>query len=98
MRQGSVPIMRFINWLLGIGLFILALGLAIKNSHAVIINYFLGYQISAPLILILLVVLIAGVVLGVVACSSIMLKQQRELRVLRGLSPLGGESRLEREP
>lgn len=90
--------MRFFNWLLGLGLFILTLGLAIKNSHAVIINYYLGYQISAPLILVLLIALVAGVVLGVVACLSIMLKQQRELRVLRGLSPLGGESRLEREP
>ena len=89
--------MRILNWLLGLGLFILALGFAIKNSHAVIINYYLGYQISAPLILILLIALIAGVILGVLSCLSIMLKQQRELRGIKEQSPTGGESSLERE-
>jgi len=35
--------MRYLSWLLGFVLFLLALGFAVKNSDAVVVHYYLGY-------------------------------------------------------
>mgnify|MGYP000135483127 CR=1 FL=1 len=90
--------MRLINWVLGLALFILILGFAIKNSHPVVVKYFLGYQSSAPLILILLIAFIAGVIVAVLASLSIILNQQRELRKYRGTTVQAPDTAWQREP
>jgi putative membrane protein len=71
--------MRYLSWLLGFVLFLLALGFAVKNSDAVVVNYYLGYQWQAPMVLVILVFFFAGVAVGVAASLGFIFKQRREI-------------------
>jgi putative membrane protein len=64
-------------------LFLLLLGLAVKNSDFVSVRYFLGLEWQAPLSLVMLVAFGAGLVAGLAACGSRLLRIRRELRALR---------------
>ncbi|MBS4097746.1 MAG: LapA family protein [Sulfuricella sp.] len=75
--------MRYLSWLFGLLLFLLALGFAIKNSDLVTLNYYLGYQWQAPLVLMLLVFLCAGVAIGVAATLGFVFRQRREILLLK---------------
>ena len=75
--------MRYLSWLLGFILFLLSLGFAVKNSDAVIVNYYLGYQWQASLVLVLLVFFIAGVAIGVAASLGFIFRQRREIFFLK---------------
>ncbi|GAO36042.1 hypothetical protein SCT_1441 [Sulfuricella sp. T08] len=75
--------MRYLSWLFGFVLFLLALGFAVKNSDTVVVNYYLGYQWQAPLVLVLLVFLIAGVAIGVAASLGFIFRQRREIFFLK---------------
>ena len=75
--------MRYLSWFLGVALFLLALGFAIKNSDTVTLNYYLGYQWQAPLVLILLVFFCAGVAAGVVAVLGFAFRQRRDILLLK---------------
>ena len=56
--------MRYLLWALKFALFAVAVTFAIKNTDAVAVRYFLGYEWRAPLILVLFVFLCLGAVLG----------------------------------
>ena len=43
--------MKFLSRIVGIVLFILFFGFALKNTHEVALHFFLGYEIRAPLVL-----------------------------------------------
>lgn len=75
--------MRYLSWLLGVVLFLLALGFAIKNSETVTLSYYLGYQWQAPMVLVLLVFFCAGVVVGVVAVLGFAFRQRRDILLLK---------------
>lgn len=75
--------MRYLSWLLGFVLFLLALGFAVKNSDAVMVNYYLGYQWQASLALVILVFFFAGVVVGVAASLGFIFRQRREIFFLK---------------
>jgi len=75
--------MRYLSWLLGVALFLLALGFAIKNSDSVTLTYYLGYQWQAPLVLMLLVFFCAGVTVGVAAVLGFVFRQRREILLLK---------------
>lgn len=75
--------MRYLSWLLGFVLFLLALGFAVKNSGAVVVHYYLGYQWQAPLVLVILVFFFAGVAVGVVASLRFIFRQRREIFSLK---------------
>ncbi len=75
--------MRYLSWSFGFVLFLLALGFAVKNSDAVVVNYYLGYQWQAPLVLVLLVFFIAGVAIGVAASLGFLFRQRREIFFLK---------------
>lgn len=70
--------MRYINWLAGLVVFLLALGFAIKNTAPVLLNFYLGYQIRVPLSLLILLFLILGMILGVSAALVVLYRQRRE--------------------
>jgi putative membrane protein len=71
-----------------LAVFLLLLGLAIKNLDSVTVHYFLGYEWQAPLVIVLLAFFAAGIVLGVAPSLVIMVRQRREIvglkRELRG--------------
>lgn len=75
--------MRYLSWLLGFVLFLLALGFAVKNSDTVTVNYYLGYQWQAPMVLVMLVFFISGVTVGVVASLGYLFRQRREIFFLK---------------
>jgi uncharacterized integral membrane protein len=75
--------MRYLSWLLGFVLFLLALGFAVKNSDTVMIHYYLDYQWQAPLVLVLLVFFFAGVAVGVAASLRFIFRQRREIFFLK---------------
>ncbi|MBU1689868.1 MAG: LapA family protein [Gammaproteobacteria bacterium] len=75
--------MRYLSWLFGFALFLLALGFAVKNSDTVVVNYYLGYQWQAPMVLVLLAFLIAGVAIGVAASLGFIFRQRREIFFLK---------------
>lgn len=75
--------MRYLSWLLGFALFLLALGFAVKNSDAVVLHYYLGYQWQAPLVLVILVFFCGGVVVGVSASLGFIFRQRREIFFLK---------------
>lgn len=75
--------MRYLSWLLGFVLFLLALGFAVKNSGAVAVHYYLGYQWQAPLVLVILVFFFAGAAVGVAASLRFIFRQRREIFSLK---------------
>lgn len=75
--------MRYLSWILGTTLFLLALGFAIKNSDNVTLHYYLGYQWQAPMALVILAVFFTGTIVGIAASLGYVFKQRRELVKLR---------------
>jgi uncharacterized integral membrane protein len=75
--------MRYLSWLFGFVLFLLALGFAVKNSDTVVVNYYLGYQWQASLVLVILVFFFTGVAVGVVASLGFIFRQRREIFFLK---------------
>ncbi|HUP93691.1 MAG TPA: LapA family protein [Burkholderiales bacterium] len=75
--------MRYLLWVLKFALFAVAVTLAIKNTDAVAVRYFLGYEWRAPLILVLFVFLCIGAVLGFFGAFGQILRQRREIGFLR---------------
>jgi len=75
--------MRYLRWILWILLFVLLFGFALKNTDAVVVRYFLGWEWRPPLSLALFVFFAAGAVLGVLAGTVALYRQRRELVELR---------------
>jgi lipopolysaccharide assembly protein A len=75
--------MRLLNWLLRAALFILLLGLAVKNDQPVTLRYFFGLEWQSTLVIVLLVFFAAGAVAGILAMFVSLLKQRREISRLK---------------
>jgi len=75
--------MRFLNWSLRVALFIVLLGLAVKNDQPVTLRYFFGFAWESTLVVILLVFFAAGAVVGILAMFSSLLRQRREIYRLK---------------
>jgi lipopolysaccharide assembly protein A len=75
--------MRYVNWLLRILLFLILLGLAMKNDQPVDLYYFLGYKWQTSLVVIMLLFFAAGTVVGMLAVLGNVLRQRREISALK---------------
>lgn len=88
--------MHALIWLLRGILFILLLGLAVKNSRDVELRFFFDAAWQLPLSLVLLVTLGAGVVLGLLALLPQIFRQRRRItqlqRQIDSLPPVAGVS------
>ena len=88
--------MRFLNWLLRAALFIVLLGLAVKNDETVKLKYFFGLEWETNLVILLLVFFAVGALAGILAMFVSLLKQRREnsrlKRDIRLRNELGGMS------
>lgn len=60
-------------------LFIVFFGFALKNTQEVALQFFLGYEMRAPLVLMLLAFFVSGAIFGVLAMMSTVLRQRRDL-------------------
>jgi putative membrane protein len=83
--------MRYLYTTITLMLFFAALGFAVKNSESVTLHYYLGLQWTAPLVIMLLVVLVVGIAFGLLACLGLIVRQRRQIgalkRELRQLNP-----------
>lgn len=70
-------------WLVKGLLFLLLLGLAIKNSDPVTLRYYLGLEWQAPMALVLFVFFLAGALMGLLAMLPPWVRQRSEIRRLR---------------
>ena len=75
--------MRIIYKILGVTLFVLLMGFALKNAYPVTLFYYLGLSWQAPLSLILFITLLTGIAAGLIAIMPTLIKQRRELNKLR---------------
>ena len=75
--------MRYVSGLIKIVLFVLLLSFAIKNSDPVVLQYYLGYQWHAPLVLVILLAFTLGAATGVTACMSYLYRQRKSLHRLQ---------------
>ena len=75
--------MRILLGLLQAILFVLLLGFAVKNMDSVAVRYFLGFEWQAPLVFLLLTFFGLGILAGVLASTSVILKQRREILNLK---------------
>lgn len=75
--------MKILIWLLRIVVFIALFGLAVKNSATVELRFFFDQHVLAPLSLVLLAAFAAGAMVGVTAALATLIRQKRELSLLR---------------
>jgi uncharacterized integral membrane protein len=69
--------MKFLSRIVGIILFILFFGFALKNTQEAALRFFLGYEVRAPLVLLLLAFFGAGAIFGVLAMTPTVLRYRR---------------------
>ncbi|OGB24059.1 MAG: hypothetical protein A3I66_11325 [Burkholderiales bacterium RIFCSPLOWO2_02_FULL_57_36] len=60
-------------------LFVIFFGFALKNTQEVALQFFLGYEIRGPLVLLLLGFFAAGAALGVLAMTPTVLRYHRDV-------------------
>lgn len=76
--------MRILSWIFYILLFVLALAFALSNTDPVEVRFFAGQATwRAPLVVVLLSFLAAGVLLGLFACIPSFFRQRRAIAGLR---------------
>lgn len=79
----KLPFLRIITWIVGLTLFLAALGFAVKNSELVTLHYYLGEAWQAPLVVLLFIAFVLGAVAGVAASFSFVFRQRREILHLK---------------
>ena len=84
-------IMRYLTWFLRTLLFLLLLGFIVRNVEPVTLRYYFGYELHAPLIMILLLYFALGVVVGVGSCGGKIFRQNRKIAAYRKKYPLPDE-------
>jgi len=75
--------MKLLVRLFSIALFIVFFDFALKNTDEVVLSLFWNSKAGAPLILLLLGFLLLGLMIGVLAMMSTLLRYRRELLALR---------------
>ncbi len=89
--------MQYLAWVLKFALFVLVLTFAVRNADLVTVRYYFGGEWQAPLIFVLLVAFCAGVATGLAAGMAQLIRQRREIAVLkRGLQAGAGGTQLAR--
>ncbi len=71
-------LMKFVSTIVGLILFILFFGFALKNTQEVDLHFFLNYELRGPLVLMLLAFFVAGAGLGILAVTPTVFRHRRE--------------------
>jgi len=75
--------MKIISRVIAAILFILFFFFALKNTQEITLHFFLGYERTDPLVLVLLVCFVAGAILGVLAMTPMVFRHRREAARLK---------------
>jgi putative membrane protein len=75
--------MRIVTWTIRLVLFLLLVALAAKNIEPVTLRFYFDLAVQAPLIVLLFGAFAFGAAFGVLALLTTVLRQRREISVLR---------------
>jgi lipopolysaccharide assembly protein A len=75
--------MRIVAWIVRLVIFVLILGFAARNTHPVLVRFYLGNEWEAPMAFVLLVAFALGVAAGLAASLGNLFRQRREMVQLR---------------
>ena len=78
--------MQALVWILRFFIVVILVWFALKNSQPVTLNGFPGQTLEASLVFVLLVIFVAGVVIGLLAWIPTVVRQRREIARLRRAS------------
>jgi uncharacterized integral membrane protein len=78
--------MQTVVWILRFLIVVILVWFAVKNSQVIELNGLPGQVWQAPLVFILLIVFVAGMVIGLLAWVPTVVRQRRELGRLRRIS------------
>jgi putative membrane protein len=74
---------RILTWTIRIVLFLLLVAAAAKNVEPVKLRFFFDIELETPLVLLLLAAFALGAFFGVLALLSTVLRQRREISILK---------------
>ena len=79
--------MRIVTWAIRFIVFVLLIAFAAKNVEPVTLRFYFDLALQAPLVVLLLAFFAAGAFFGVLALLGTLLRQRRELALLRKRLP-----------
>jgi lipopolysaccharide assembly protein A len=75
--------MRIVTWTIRLVLFLFLVALAAKNIAPVTLSFYFDLAVKAPLIVLLFGAFALGAVFGVLALLATVLRQRREISILK---------------
>jgi lipopolysaccharide assembly protein A len=78
---------RLLTWAVRLVVFVLLLAFAAKNVQPVTLRFYFDLALQAPLIVVLFAFFAAGALFGILALVGTLLRQRRELGLLRKRLP-----------
>lgn len=75
--------MRIVTWTIRLAVFLLLIAFAAKNVEPVTLRFFFDLALQAPLVLVLFGFFVLGALFGVAALLSTVLRQRREISILK---------------
>lgn len=75
--------MRIVTWTIRLLVFLLLIAFAAKNVEPVTLRFYFDLALQAPLVLVLFGFFVLGALFGVAALLTTVLRQRREISVLK---------------
>ena len=75
--------MRILTWAIRLAAFLLLVAFAAKNIEPVRLRFYFDLELQAPLVLVLLGAFAVGALFGVLALIGTVLRQRREISLLK---------------
>ncbi len=79
--------MRIVTWALRLIVFLLLAAFAAKNVEPVTLRFYFDLALQAPLIVVLFAFFAAGALFGILALVGTLLRQRRQISLLRKQAP-----------
>ena len=80
--------MRLVTWAVRLFVFLLLVAFAAKNVEPVTLRFYFDMVLEAPLVAVLFAFFAAGALFGILALLGTVLKQRREISLLRRKTPM----------
>jgi uncharacterized integral membrane protein len=80
--------MRLVTWAVRLFVFLLLVAFAAKNVEPVTLRFYFDMALEAPLVAVLFAFFAAGALFGILALLGTVLKQRREISLLRKKTPM----------
>ncbi|MDF3010479.1 MAG: putative rane protein [Burkholderiales bacterium] len=80
--------MRLVTWSVRLFVFLLLVAFAAKNVEPVTLRFYFDLVLQAPLVAVLFAFFAAGALFGILALLGTVLRQRREISLLRKKTPV----------